>query len=387
MVWRIRVQAPNLASSTQHALRSRTRLPRLPICVGCAPGQWMLRLWRARRVRLSKRRSKPMATVRNQARSPRLLTCALAVWGIGVLAGPMPAFPAEQTAITAGDLLYIDVYRRPELSATTQVDPMGNVSLPYIGQVAVAGLTEETASARVSAALTKILKNPRATVSRTAAPVSVGARTPEMHTKVIALENTKAEALYDALVGMSSAGGSIGFDPHTNTLIITDTPEAVANMLDVVDQLDHMQTQVTQVRIEAKIAEVKKGAMKELGIRWFAQGTEVGGGFYPPIAQQPGIAGITGENSALANETVRGNSGGVYGSGASREFVNNNAFDRRFNIPVHVPTSGQLFFGLLNEHVDLGAMLDALVADDKAETLASPMILAVNHQTAVIKMT
>jgi type IV pilus assembly protein PilQ len=45
-----------------------------------------------------------------------------------------------------------------------------------------------------------------------------------------------------------------------------------------------------------------------------------------------------------------------------------------------------MFFGYMNSGIDLGIMLDALVADDKAELLASPYIGTVNHKPASIRM-
>ena len=41
----------------------------------------------------------------------------------------------------------------------------------------------------------------------------------------------------------------------------------------------------------------------------------------------------------------------------------------------------------MNSGIDLGVMLDALVADDKAELLASPYLGTVNHKPATIRMT
>ncbi len=311
------------------------------------------------------------------------------VLGLVALCAVASAAGQTETPIAVGDLVFVDVYRRAELCTTTQVDANGNITLPYVGNVKVVGLTEKDASARVSAALKKILKNPRVTVSRTVRRMALGARTAEMETQVVNLNNANAEALYEALQGMSSEGGNIGFDPNTNSLIVTDTPGTVQNMLSVIAQLDEMQIQVTQVRIETKIAEVNQGAMKELGIRWFAQGDEVTGGYYPVGSQDPAIAGIRGQTGVMANEELSsgwgGSSGG--GRGVGREFVEGLDFDRRLAVPVHVPIAGQMFFGLLNRHVDIGVLLDALVADKKAETLATPMILAVNHRPAEIKMT
>jgi type II secretory pathway component GspD/PulD (secretin) len=45
-----------------------------------------------------------------------------------------------------------------------------------------------------------------------------------------------------------------------------------------------------------------------------------------------------------------------------------------------------MFLGYFNSGIDIGAMLDALVADKKAQLLANPMILTVNHKLADIKM-
>jgi type II secretory pathway component HofQ len=49
-------------------------------------------------------------------------------------------------------------------------------------------------------------------------------------------------------------------------------------------------------------------------------------------------------------------------------------------VPVQVGTAGQMFFGYMNSGSIWGIMLDALVADDKAELLASPYIGTVNHK-------
>ncbi len=292
----------------------------------------------------------------------------------------------EDDVISPGDFVFVDVYRREELSTTAQVDSAGNIDLPYVGKVEIGGLTESQAGAAVCSALREILKNPRVTVSRTLGYKTDGARTAEMETQVINLTNAQAESMFDALKGMSSQGGSLGFDPYTNTLIITDTPGVVQNMMSVIGQLDRMRSQLTQVRIEAKIAEVDEGAMKDLGVRWFVKGNEVTGGFYPPAAQDPRVNAMRGGQGGIANEMVRGIGGGI-NRGFDREFVEEPNFDRRIAVPVHVPTPGQLFFGLLNDNVDIGTLLDALVEDNKAEMLANPMILAVNHRPAEIKMT
>jgi len=316
------------------------------------------------------------------------LAAIFAVAGAFCLALPTAAqrLAQDDEAIQAGDVLFLDVYRRPELSSSVQVDANGAISVPYVGDVAVAGMSEQQASARVASALKLILKNPRVTLSHRGGRIQ-GGRAPDMKTQIIPLDNSNAEELAEAMEGMSSPGGNIGADRNTNSLIVTDSPAAIQSIMTAVEQLDRMPNQVTQVQIEAKIAEVEQGAMKELGIRWFAQGTDVTGGYYPPRSRDIGSNSALNGLDPLANERIGSNRSGIYSNGVDREFKNGGDFDRLLNVPVQVPVMGQLFFGLMNNNVDLGALLDALVKDNKAELLATPYITAVNHQQAEIKMT
>lgn len=324
----------------------------------------------------------------SDARMRWMRTAVLVVVAAAAALGGYAQTEAPAAPLTPGDLVFVDVYRRAELSTTTQIDLSGNVTLPYVGAVNIAGLTEQEASARVGEALKKILKNPRATVSRSAprmGTVAVPGRTEEMTTQVIGLNNANATTLCETLQGMSSTGGNVGFDANTNSLIITDTPSAVKNMLAVIGQLDQMQTQLTQVRIDTKIVEVADGAMKELGIRWFARGNEATGGYYPAAGQNPLISRFTGTNP-LANEEVGGSGSQRQSWSTSRRYVEEENFDRRLVVPAQVPILGQMFFGLLRPQVDIGILLNALVAEDKAQTMASPWATTVNHRMAHIKM-
>jgi len=296
-----------------------------------------------------------------------------------------PAAAQAGDPLTPGEMVFVEVYRRPELSSSAQIDSSGNITLPYVGSVKVSGMTEQEASAGVSTAFLKILKNPRVTITRSAAGIGSGFRTAEMKTELIPLQNADAETLSSAFRGMTSEGGAISFDPDTNTLIVTDTPSAIKNIMSVANRLDQMQSQLTQVRIEAKIAEVKAGAMKELGVRWFVQEEQMNAGYYPLGAQDYRLDSLRGRTSAPNNSESIGAIGSSGVSVGGRRFIDENNFDRRLNVPIHVPKPGQFFFGLLNKNIDLGVMLDALVADDQAELLASPNILTVNHTQAEIR--
>ncbi len=310
--------------------------------------------------------------------------------GMGALALALglalTAYSQDDPVINVGDLIHIDVYRAPQLSSSMQVDPSGNVTFPFdVGAVNVSGKTTSQAAAAISQSLKSILRNPRVTVSKGAlartTPIVTG-RTPNMTLEMIPLKNSSAERLSDVLQGMTSPGGRISHDPDTNTLFVTDTPDTIQNMMSIVTRLDDMQSQLTQVRIEAKFAEVRVGAMKELGVRWFVQGDDVNLGFTPTPRQDPNLVNLRGPLNAGANEQV--GSQGQFG-GSPFQFVDP-AFDRRLQVPVQVGVPGQTFFGFSNAHVDIGAMLDALVSDNEASLLAHPMTVTVNHQPSVIKM-
>ncbi len=305
-----------------------------------------------------------------------LLCCSPAVFGQA----------AGDATLNVGDLVYVDVYRRPELSTTATVDAAGKVEMPYVGAVNVAGATAQEASMRVSAALSTILKNPRVTVSKTGAPMAMTSapRAANMKTQVVTLNNLSAETISETLQGMTSEGGSINFEPSSNTLIITDTPATIQNIIAAVGQIDQLQTQVTQVRIETHVAEIREGALKDVGIRWWYKGDQNTGGYYAPPGTSLNSASGTRRDTTV-NEAIGGL--GTNNSSIARRFVDEPRFDRRLNVPVQIPVAGQMFFGVLNNNFDIGAMLDALVSDNQAELLANPSILAVNHTPAEIRMT
>jgi protein transport protein HofQ len=295
---------------------------------------------------------------------------------------------AGDDSLQPGELVFVNVHRQPELSTTTQLDSQGNVDMPYIGNVSLKGLNLSDAGARVSMGLKSILKNPRVTITRSvegAAALPGGfMRTQSMQTQVVPLNNADAGTLEKALSGMSTAGGNVSYDPNTNSMILTDESGTLQNMISVIRELDQMESQITQVLIEAKIVEVETAAAKELGIRWFVQGDHVGTGYTPPPRQDALLNSIRQSVGPGYNESLDSNS---RSGGLNRRFLNEGTFERRLQVPIQVAAPGQMFLGYMNSGIDLGIMLDALVADDKAELLASPYIGTVNHKPATIRMT
>ena len=319
-------------------------------------------------------------------RKMNLLNIRTNVFLIALACFALPAMAVSDGLINIGDFLYVDVYRHDDLSTRTQVDSDGNITINYVGQVHVAGLTENQASAKVSKYLKRILKNPRVTISKTGiATFTASPRKEDMKTDMIALSRGSAKAISTTLQGMSSEGGSVSYDQNTNTLLVTDTPSTIENIRSVITRLDEIDSQLAQVRIETKFVEVQAGALKEFGIRWWAHGKESSGGFYPPATQSPGLTQLSGTNDPYKNERV--GSDVRSGSGIGRRYINSTDFNgRRLQVPVQIPATGQMFYGFMNKSVDIGAFLDALASDNKAELLASPVTLAINHRPAEVKL-
>lgn len=271
-----------------------------------------------------------------------------------------PASAQVAANIKSGDSLYVEVYRAPELTGNLQVDSRGFIQMAYAGSIKVTGVIEKEAAARISKALAPYLRNPRVTVSRSqgfsGSIQVIPGRGVDMLTEIIQLRNARAEDLHASVQGMVSSGGNVGFDANTNSLLITDNPKTLSNIRKVILQLDAMKSQLVQVSIETRIAEVRVGALKEIGIRWFARDDHSSAGFTPDT--------VTG---TLENPFVPSTDAA--------------------QIPIGLPIPGQAFFGYKNTGLDLRALLDMLVTEEDAEILANPTTMTVNHQAAHIEMT
>ena len=152
--------------------------------------------------------------------------------------------------IRPGDVIYVEVYRVPELSRVYLVGEDGAIRMPYVSPIPVGGMDEATAGQIVARSLEPILRNPRVTVSHSDAGMSSDrlGRTSDMRLEIIPLRNSNAEAMSAALEGMTSPGGSVSADPDTNCRLLADPPDAIKTMLYVVARFDLMLWLVSPVR-------------------------------------------------------------------------------------------------------------------------------------------
>src|SRR5277367_1492554 len=76
---------------------------------------------------------------------------------------------ATGRVLTAGDVLQVNVVNQAELNTVARIEPDGTISLPYVGRVKAAGLTEDQLKQNITAALKKadVVKDPQVLVELT----------------------------------------------------------------------------------------------------------------------------------------------------------------------------------------------------------------------------
>lgn len=81
---------------------------------------------------------------------------------------PVKNMPGASSRLTAGDLLDVNVFKVPDLSAKDlRVESSGKISLPLVGSVPVAGLTITQAEQKITQRLTQFMQSPQVSISRT----------------------------------------------------------------------------------------------------------------------------------------------------------------------------------------------------------------------------
>lgn len=154
-----------------------------------------------------------------------------------------------------------------------------------------------------------------------------------------------------------SSRGKVSADERTNTLIIRDTEQALAQIKPLIANLD---VKAKQVLIEARIVTVRDNLDQSLGIRWGVSHSLDSGN----IITSGSLQGI----EQLAETGV-------------------NYLDRlNINLPIPNP-AGQVAVQIakLADGTLLDLELSALERESKGEVIASPRILATNQNTSRIE--
>ena len=178
-----------------------------------------------------------------------------------------------------------------------------------------------------------------------------------LKTRLIQINYAKAQdiaaLIQDKNNSLLSKRGKLSIDARTNTLRIRDKQSQIRQIREVLTQLD---IPVKQVQIEARIVNVTKEAILDLGIRFGAP------------------------NPAETSTMLSGSKQLVRGAASIVDRLNMD-----LGAPVQNPASIGFALAKLGNSTLLDLELSALESEDKAEIVANPRLVATNHQAAVIE--
>jgi type IV pilus assembly protein PilQ len=175
--------------------------------------------------------------------------------------------------------------------------------------------------------------------------------------------------------GFLSQRGSISFDKRTNTLLVIDIPERVANIRDLVNKLDKP---VDQVVIEARIVIANENVARELGAKFGISGSTNGGkGYFSDsiahnIETQNSLANA---NNLNKNSTTPPNPPIL--PSISRGLMS--------SLPATMAGAGSLALSILNAGYALDVELSAIQAEGRGEVISNPRIVTSSQKEAVIR--
>ena len=171
---------------------------------------------------------------------------------------------------------------------------------------------------------------------------------------------------------MLSARGTLSIDERTNTLLVQDTAENLADIRRLVQTLD---VPVKQVLIEARIVIVSDTFERDLGARFGVTSAQKSG--------SNGLLSITG-NGAGADTMTQSAITNLQSSGKVTP-VATPILDNRYqvNLPA-ANTNGSIGVSLLGGSYIVDLELSAAQNEGKSETISSPRVITANQKQASI---
>ena len=172
-----------------------------------------------------------------------------------------------------------------------------------------------------------------------------------------------------------SERGSLSIDERTNTLLLQDTAERLADIRRLVSTLD---IPVRQVLIEARIVIVNDDFSRELGVRFggaavFSHGGSDGMGF----VGSSGLDTVPGESGPILDPSGAGGGGGL---------VTTPTVDDRYmvNLPIANP-AGRIAMTLLDSDYVVDLEITAAQNEGRGEVVSAPRVITANGKEAVIE--
>ncbi len=172
-----------------------------------------------------------------------------------------------------------------------------------------------------------------------------------------------------------SERGSVTWDVRTNTLLVSDTPDKLAEIRQLVATLD---VPVRQVMIDSRIVIANDDFAKDLGVRLGASFTATPGNKF--LASTGTAAGADSMTTQAINN--------IQSTGQPYPItppVSNNRFNVNLPATPQTGTAGSIAFGILGANYLVDLELSALQSEGRGEVLSSPRVITADQQEAVIQ--
>ncbi|MEM9532028.1 MAG: type IV pilus secretin PilQ [Pseudomonadota bacterium] len=185
--------------------------------------------------------------------------------------------------------------------------------------------------------------------------------------------------------GLLSARGSVTVDERTNVLLLTDTPDRLTEIRELVNRLDRP---VRQIQIESRIVIATDSFSDEIGVRF-----GLTGGYQDNDGNITSVAGSSSatdrmNNLALVNRQINADRSGfpVIAPDNPPAGISVPPLGERLN--VNLPASanaGSFALGILTSDYLLDLELSALESEGRGEVISSPRLITANQREAFIQ--
>jgi type IV pilus assembly protein PilQ len=186
---------------------------------------------------------------------------------------------------------------------------------------------------------------------------------------VVPLNYAQASTMLDQIKGVLSPRGSAQIDSRGNQLIIRDSEKTLAQIRELVRQLDR---QTGQVLIEARVVEANSSQIQSLGIQW-------GGGL--------DASANTGYATGLYFPSHVRASGGLTSTGAqnmSTWYTDQDNLLVDLGSPIGTTTALAMNFGSIPGLINLDARLSAMESEGWGKIVSSPRVTTLDNEAAHI---
>ncbi len=186
--------------------------------------------------------------------------------------------------------------------------------------------------------------------------------------------------------GLLSARGTVTFEERTNTLLISDVPDKLLVVEELVRTLD---VAVRQVQIESRIVIATDGFGEELGVRFGVNGSKEDS--HGNVLSTGGsLFALDRLNSAAIDNRINSPSGSAlptFTPGTSGTPIIGPSLGDRLNVnlPAAASSASSWAFSILAADYLLDLELSALKSEGRGEVISTPRVVTANQHKAIIK--